>query len=148
MTYKTARNAALRNIDRLIRAEYHGELWSAPGGYFAINLDIYSDYKPKKYQDTRPNGGLESLPQLDKILDNDLEYALAEFEKTDENSYVTLSSTATNNTYKVQKLFFDCIRAYYPNFLPYIATNGQYHSPVKIFNNGELVATISPIRSK
>lgn len=141
MGYKTARNKALTGMTRLITSTYKGNKWSTPDGYFAINLDLYDGYKPRKYQEYP-----ESQANLELIIDNLKPGELLTGFETDiqhDNQPPLIDCYAGDAAARIQQRYLDLFMAIYPKCKLYIT--GE-HEPVQVKNDGELVGLIMPTR--
>lgn len=137
MAYKTLRNKVLRSANRLIACTYHGQTWSAPGGYFAVNFDIYKDMTIRSYHyDARPSG----TPDLGKILDG-IKISYKETKESGRDDIVHLTDGKT--TLKVNAEYYDFLRTLYPNTVMRMA--GCY-DPIRFEDNNNLVAVLMPLK--
>lgn len=152
---KQARNRVLRDVNKLIIAEYNGQRWSAPDGYFAVNVDIYDGYRVKKDQeqfyDNYKAYNIDKLPKLTGIVHNpdNGDYALAEFETVENETFTRITSTATDRQYLVNTERLEFIKKLYPNAVPFVSINGQYkpyQTPVRMQIGNEIIGVIMPVR--
>lgn len=135
-THKAARNKALSGADRLIRATYHGELWTTDA-YFAIQGDMFSDYKLRKGQVIH-----EGEPLLDSIIDGH-EYAPAEsVEPNPENELDTLIVDG----FEIQRRYAEAVTAYFPDAIPFVRTDGYKYAPVQYRSNDKIIGVVMPLK--
>lgn len=139
MAYKTIRNKILGSADKLIVATYYGKEWSTDG-HFAIDKDLYSDYKFKKYQKIH-----DGIPKLDTVIDRDQD---AEYQ----SSVISPSDTWHTNlvvgdySVKVNKIYLELFKSIYQNLDFKIVADDYYkYSPVKVFSDNKLVGVIMPL---
>lgn len=138
---KTLRNKALRDASRLIQADFNGETWCAPDGYFATAYPIYEGYRVKKDQ-TVPDG----KPDLARILTKP-DYTRARVTLSDiEGDYVNVTSKGIDTIFTINKTYYKFLKSIYPESDVYIASDGDKYAPVELKSDGVLVAVIMPIK--
>ena len=133
---KALRDKALRDSNRLLTCDYHGEDWYT-NTYVATKYPIFDGYKLKKSQTL-----LVEKPNLAKAI-GDYEYNLAEF-VTDDDGHKLISSTVNGMKYKLNNDYYNLVMNIYPTALPYVRKDGKL-APVLFKDNGEDVAFIMPL---
>lgn len=137
---KTLRNKVLKNVNRLITAEFNGENWVAPDGYFATAYPIYEGYRVKKDQ-TIP----EFKPDLNKVLPTSKYKQAKKVEKSTLGDYIDISIN-DDDIYTVNADYYTFLKGIYPDARVYVDTTGNKYSPVFLKIDDVLVAVIMPIK--
>jgi hypothetical protein len=138
--YKTLRNKALQTANRLILCKCNDEIWSAPGGYFAVNFDIYQDMPLRSYHlDVREQG----RPDLGKVLSNapNKYEAVTSITASEDEGFMYLSGASTE--VKVNSDYLQLLQKLYPEAT--MSAAGTF-DPVRFEQNGKLVAVLMPVR--
>lgn len=151
---KTLRNKAIRQMgnnwgNRLIVADYKGKTWSSPNGYFAINIDIYSDYKTLKNDEH-----ISTTCSLNTIIDDALENAIQLVTRSEAREEIfrltpwsegeVQSFQWLNDEFKVNKSIYDFILNVYPDAQIWVGGNSL--KPVVYKVDDEIVAIQMPVR--
>lgn len=140
MVYKSLRNKAFSGEYRIIKSQYKSKVWTGTGSVM-VQGDFVEDYKYRNDQ------YLKEVPDLEPIMDmatgyTPIETALAYEE--DERDLVALENK--NRKAVVQKRFYDFVKTIFPEAEIRLAGEfGHQFSPVRFYNNHELVAVIMPL---
>lgn len=142
MAYKTLRNIALKDAERLIKCDYNGAEWYTDG-YFATAYPIFDGYRMRKDQTM-----IDQKPDLEKVIPRN-DTVPATVVQRDENDFVSLCADGeTAPVIRVQGRFYDLLMALYPAASVQVDADGYQYAPVKMFDNDKLVAVIMPLKTR
>lgn len=146
MAYKTDRNTILRDVSRLMTADFNGESWACPDAYFATAYPIYEGYKVKKEQ-TIP----DVKPPLHQALANYKTYELptgvkrGKRDEWREDSPQVITFTRGDYSFTVNADYYDFLMSLYPKAQAKVCIDGYRIAPVELHSEGALVAVIMPL---
>ena len=142
---KSIRNKALRNIDRLMVADYRGQSWDCPGGYFATSKPIYEGYRTKKSQIVYDYGN-QPKPNLGYVVDNQGDQSIKVDHRAVDDMYTEVTAPGLDYTIRFYSDYFNLLLALHPNATLYVSS-GNNMSPVFFKEADKLVAIIMPVKS-